>query len=68
MTARDRWTIDLKCPDCGREGVAHVSQEDGWSFQHDQSTRVDSVSPGFRVDYPDGKPDFYCKADGAKAG
>lgn len=49
MSARDRWTVPLKCSACGRVGEAHLSQEDGCSFMHDQSTTVDSVAEGFRV-------------------
>lgn len=48
MTARDRFTIDLFCPNCLNVGTANLSQEDGWSFSNgDQSTRVDRVSEGF---------------------
>jgi predicted RNA-binding Zn-ribbon protein involved in translation (DUF1610 family) len=50
MTARDRWTADLRCPKCGNSGSAHLSQEDGWSFSNgDQSTQIDSVPDGFRA-------------------
>lgn len=61
MTARDRWEQDLKCPECGRTGVARVSQADGWAYQNDQSTRVDYVPKGF--DYTEGSngsPRFFC--------
>ena len=48
MTARDRWTVDLHCPKCGKSGTAHVYQEDGWSFSNgDQSTHVESIPDGF---------------------
>ncbi|TAY68444.1 hypothetical protein [Rhizobium leguminosarum] len=62
MTARDRWTIDLKCPVCGKIGEARVSQADGWEFERDQSTRVDFTPEGFDfdVDDPSGQPKFRC--------
>jgi Zn ribbon nucleic-acid-binding protein len=53
MTAKDRWTVDLRCPQCGSAGTAHLWQEDGWSFSNgDQSTYIDSVPAGFRVATP----------------
>jgi len=63
MTARDRWTEKLKCPTCGREGRAELSQLDGWSFSNgDQSTTVDEVTAGFgyRKDIS-GHPKFFCR-------
>lgn len=48
MAARDRFTHDLKCPQCGKTGVAEVSQADGWSFMRDDSTTVDDMPDGFR--------------------
>lgn len=48
MTARDHFTHDLKCPSCGRAGVAEASQADGWSFMRDDGTSVDSMPEGFR--------------------
>jgi len=47
MTARDRWTLDLNCKTCGLTGIARVSQADGWSFEIDQSTRIDHTPDGF---------------------
>jgi RecJ-like exonuclease len=55
MTARDRYTFDLKCPSCGKQGFADVSENDGpWSG-----------GPGFRVDHvPEG---FYVSKRGMTA-
>ncbi len=63
MSARDRWTVDLKCPACGKVGMAELSQEDGWAFMRNQSTSVDSVPAGFdyKIEQPMGQPQFYCK-------
>ncbi len=47
MTARDRMTENVSCKQCGTEGLAKFSQEDGWSFMRDQSTRVDFLPDGF---------------------
>lgn len=63
MTARDRWTVDLKCSHCGAEGEAELSQADGWEFARDQSTRIDSIPSGFVVaSSPDdlSRPTFEC--------
>jgi predicted RNA-binding Zn-ribbon protein involved in translation (DUF1610 family) len=62
MTARDRWDSHLKCPECGKAGVASLYQEDGWSFSNgDQSTRVESVSEGFYAKVlKSGGVNFYC--------
>jgi hypothetical protein len=50
MTARDRFTWKLKCPSCGKTGIANVSQEDGWSYMNgDRSTQIDEVPDGFIV-------------------
>jgi len=70
MTARDRFTENLKCPVCGLEGVAQLSQADGWSFEKDQSTRVDFCPEGFKpVKRSDGSNivDFYCLKDNVLA-
>lgn len=48
MTARDRFTIDVECANCGRSGEAKLSQADGRSYAHDQSTRVDFMPKGFQ--------------------
>jgi len=64
MTARDRFTSELKCPVCGKTGIAELSQEDGWSFSNgDQSTRIDFLPEGFFVVSKGdrfGQPDFHC--------
>lgn len=68
MTARDRWTQKVHCKQCGKEGIAEVSQEDGWSFKNDQSTRVDDLPDGFGYTGGSGLNDpvrFYCLTCGA---
>lgn len=68
MTAKDRWTVDLFCPNCLRTGRAELWQHDGWSFSNgDTSTYIDSVTDGFksvphRVGYQ-----FYCTQCDVKA-
>jgi hypothetical protein len=50
MTARDEWSQKLRCLICGAEGVARLSEEDGWSYANgDQETSVDFLSEGFKV-------------------
>lgn len=51
---KDKFTIPLKCPSCGKEGDAKCWQEDGWAYlKGDRSTQVTELSPGFtRVKEP----------------
>jgi hypothetical protein len=68
MTARDRWTVDLRCPKCGNTGTAHLWQEDGWSFSNgDQSTHIDSVPQGFDALQTRPHIKFTCTACGIEA-
>lgn len=48
MSAKDRFSYDLKCPECGREGRADFWEEDGYRFMQDSTTHIDSLSEGFR--------------------
>jgi hypothetical protein len=48
MAARDRFTIDLTCPQCGRAGSAHVSEDD-YPFMASPRFSVDHLPPGFQV-------------------
>jgi len=63
--AKDRFEAQLKCPKCGREGVAKLEEEDGWSFMKgDQTTKVKQLPNGFKVvDQPSrmGSVDLHCK-------
>jgi hypothetical protein len=45
---RDNYRVDLKCPNCGRRGVAEVSEED-YPFTDNRRFSVDEVTPGFSV-------------------
>jgi predicted RNA-binding Zn-ribbon protein involved in translation (DUF1610 family) len=48
VTGRDKWTVDLQCPRCGRIDVARLSQADGYDFKRgDTATRADHVPNGF---------------------
>jgi len=66
VTARDRWTEDLKCPTCGLQGIVSLSEADGWEYQHNQSTTVDECPDGFRYEKHQNKIRFFCIADGAQ--
>lgn len=61
MTAKDRWDETLRCPVCGKQGVAQLWQYDGWSFKDDQETRVSHVPEGFNYSTDNGGfPKFFC--------
>ena len=70
MGARDRWTIAIRCPACGKTGDVEVSQEDGWSYMRNQSTTIDRMPEGFSVKRTDDSAasmTFLCNKDGAIA-
>jgi hypothetical protein len=48
MAARDRWTSNLICPTCGREGTAQISEADH-PWVRDLDRTIDSWSLGFLV-------------------
>jgi Zn ribbon nucleic-acid-binding protein len=48
MSSKDRFSKKLLCPECGREGVAEMWEEDGWSFTRDSSTHIENLSDGFK--------------------
>jgi hypothetical protein len=45
---RDNYRVDLKCPNCGRQGTVEVSEED-YPFTDNRRFSVDEVTPGFSV-------------------
>ena len=45
---RDSYRVDLKCPNCGLQGAAEVSEED-YPFTDNRRFSVDEVTPGFSV-------------------
>ena len=55
--------MPLRCPTCGREGKAEMSENDGYSFAFGAAeTRVDSIPEGFKAATGPGKKvgDFVC--------
>ena len=70
MAERESWSKNLRCPRCGREGVARLSQEDGASNQFGQVTTIDHCPSGFvaREDEDDSNIfRFFCVADNVAA-
>jgi len=68
--SRDNFKAKLRCPDCGLEGIAHLSQEDGYSFVFgNQRTELESLPGGFKfVETPDRASfDVLCKTCGVSA-
>lgn len=47
--ARDRFQIRLKCPACGRQGLAQAEEQDGPAYLRDSSTRITSLPDGFKI-------------------
>lgn len=48
MTAKDRFSVNLTCPKCGKSATAELWEYDGWSYaKGDQRTYVDSLPAGF---------------------
>ncbi len=51
----DEWNEQLRCPGCGKGGMASLSQGDG-----DQAPTVLTVPDGFKVIQTEYGPDFHC--------
>jgi hypothetical protein len=70
MAAGESWSKDLKCPVCGREGVARLSHLGGPSDPFEEKTVIEACPRGFefREDEDDANIyRFYCIADQASA-
>lgn len=48
MKKRDRYTLDLECPDCGRKGSARVSEAENPVYSG-RAYGVDDVPEGFTL-------------------
>jgi predicted RNA-binding Zn-ribbon protein involved in translation (DUF1610 family) len=49
MTTRDNWTVHLRCPACGANGTADVSEDDHPLMPSKGAIRIDKLSVGFGV-------------------
>jgi hypothetical protein len=49
MITRDSWALDLRCPACGANGTAWVSEDDHPLMPSKGALRVDRLPDGFRV-------------------
>jgi hypothetical protein len=71
MTERDQWTERLRCPNCGTDGRAVLSQASPNSPAYhdgtDQNVRVELTPSGFRFTVSDLGCKFYCADCGAPA-
>lgn len=48
MASKDNFSAQLRCPECGREGVAKLWENDGASYAFgDKKTHVESLTDGF---------------------
>ena len=48
MAARDKWSVALKCPRCGKIGEVSFSEEDHPYVRRD-TLRIEAITPGFNV-------------------
>ena len=46
MASRDRFTINIKCPECGHSGMADASEND-YPFMRSPGFQYDSLPEGF---------------------
>ena len=61
MKARERWTENLQCPQCGKIGEAQLSRADTYAFlMGDNETSVDFVSDGFSCSRDGEAVNFSC--------
>jgi len=56
MAMTDEWNESLRCPTCGKTGIASLSQD------NDDAPTVQSVPDGFKVVATQYGPDFLCGA------
>jgi hypothetical protein len=56
MAIHDHWVETLRCPRCGKTGVARLSQADGWH------ALVDQLPEGFKFVGLESGSNFYCSA------
>jgi len=56
MTVVDHWVETLRCPHCGKTGVARLSQADGWH------ALVDQLPEGFKFVGLESGSNFYCSS------
>jgi hypothetical protein len=55
MAITDEWNEELRCPKCGKTGMASLSQSDASDI-----ATVQSVPDGFKVVAAEYGPDFQC--------
>ena len=46
----ERWTMEIRCPQCGKQAETEAMQADGASFLRDSRTYIGVHVPGFSVD------------------
>ncbi len=53
MAARDRYSYEVKCPNCGQEGTFHVSEDD-YPFMRGPDRTVDHIVGDFTATVSNG--------------
>jgi hypothetical protein len=49
MATRETWTVDLRCPACGANGAAQVSEDDHPLMPSRGALSMETLPDGFRV-------------------
>jgi transposase len=50
MSARDRYDMNLTCPQCKQKGKVYISENDGWAYLRGNVDRqIDGTSKGFHL-------------------
>jgi len=55
LQMKDEWNESLRCPTCGKTGVASLSQDND-----DDTSTIQSVPNGFKAMDTSHGPDFFC--------
>ena len=57
LQMKDEWNETLRCPVCGKTGLASIAQDDG-----SETVSVQSVPDGFKVVGTRFVPTFHCRS------
>ena len=52
MAARDRYTSQINCQNCGQQGILHISEDDH-SYMRDTNRKIDEIEGNFHASLKD---------------